>query len=256
MYRRRKSKIKSVIITVILIVAALLGFQANSLDDLFQQVYHSVIHELQLQVASTKTPLKLTEEIPPFGDSAYYVLHNNVPYFLGDDTMTVSTVSYEYYGDLDALGRVTWAEAIVGKDLMPTAKREDISSVKPTGWRNKPYDFIDGTYLYNRCHMIGFQLTGENANEKNLVTGTRFLNTIGMLPFENQIANYVIQSGNHVMYRVTPIFEDRNLLCSGIVMEAYSVEDNGEGVQFCIYAYNVQPNVGIDYKTGDNWLIE
>ena len=139
---------------------------------------------------------------------------------------------------------------------MPTEKRGSISSVKPSGWINKPYDWVDGQYLYNRCHLIGFQLTGENANEENLITGTRYLNVEGMLPFENMVADYIKETGNHVMYRVTPIYTGNNLVADGVLMEAVSVEDQGEGIQFCIYAYNVQPGVVIDYATGDNWAAD
>ena len=139
---------------------------------------------------------------------------------------------------------------------MPTEDRGSIGMVKPSGWIQKKYESVDGKYLYNRCHLIGYQLSGENANERNLVTGTRFFNVDGMLPFEDMTADYVKETGNHVMYRVTPIFKDNNLLCSGVLMEGLSVEDNGAGLEFCVYAYNAQPRIGIDYATGDNWLDE
>lgn len=135
---------------------------------------------------------------------------------------------------------------------MPTEERESISQVKPSGWHNRPYSFVDGEYLYNRCHLIGFQLTGENANEKNLITGTRYMNVQGMLPFENSVGDYVASTGNHVLYRVTPVFEGSNLVCNGVLMEAYSIEDRGSGIQFCVFCYNVQPGVLIDYATGEN----
>lgn len=161
--------------------------------------------------------------------------------------------SYEYYSDLDALGRCGTACASIGQDLMPTESRGSIGMVKPTGWHTVRYDdLVDGKYLYNRCHLIGFQLTGENANTKNLITGTRYLNIEGMLPFENMVADYVKENGNHVMYRVTPIFEGDNLLANGVLMEGYSVEDKGAGICYCVYAYNVQPGVEIDYATGDS----
>ena len=137
---------------------------------------------------------------------------------------------------------------------MPTEVREDISNVEPTGWINQEYEIVEGGYLYNRCHLIGFQLSGENANERNLITGTRYMNTEGMLPFENIVADYVKDTGNHVMYRVTPIFEGSNLVASGVQIEAESVEDNGEGIQYNVYVYNVQPGITIDYATGDNWI--
>ena len=164
----------------------------------------------------------------------------------------MQATSFEQYGDLDSLGRCTTAYACIGQDLMPTEKRGDISSVKPTGWHNVKYDGIDGKYLYNRCHLIGYQLTAENANEKNLITGTRYMNVEGMEPFENMTADYIKESGNHVLYRVTPVFEGNNLVASGVLMEGKSVEDNGAGVLFCVYCYNVQPNITIDYATGDS----
>ena len=158
--------------------------------------------------------------------------------------------------DLDALGRCSVAYASVGTDTMPTEKRGNIGQVKPTGWHTVKYDFVDGKYLYNRCHLIGYQLTAENANEKNLITGTRYLNVQGMLPFENMTADYVKETENHVLYRVTPVFEGNNLVAAGVLMEAESVEDKGEGVEFCVFVYNAQPGVTIDYATGDSWLDE
>ena len=145
------------------------------------------------------------------------------------------------------------AEACIGQDLMPTETRESISSVKPTGWKNKSYDTVDGGYVYNRCHLIGFQLTGENANEENLITGTRYMNVEGMLPFEDEVAAYIKETDNHVMYRVTPVFEGDDLIASGVQMQAESVEDDGAGISFNVYVYNVQPYVVIDYRTGENW---
>lgn len=186
-------------------------------------------------------------EIPAYNNEPYVVINENQPFF------TETTVScFEKYPELDALGRCGAAYACVGIETMPTEERESISQVKPSGWHNNPYDFVDGGYVYNRCHLIGFQLTGENANERNLVTGTRYMNVQGMLPFENKVADYVASTGNHVMYRVTPIFEGDNLVCSGVLMEAYSVEDSGAGVQFCVYCFNVQPGVSINYRTGEN----
>lgn len=192
-------------------------------------------------------------DIPEYTDSPYVAVNGNVPYFTEDD---LTDVSFERYSDLDSLGRCGVAYASVSTDTMPTEKRGSIGEVKPTGWINAKYDFVDGKYLYNRCHLIGYQLTAENANEKNLITGTRYLNVQGMLPFENLTADYVKETGNHVLYRVTPIFEGDNLLASGVLMEAESVEDDGDGVLFCVYVYNVQPGVAIDYATGDNWLAE
>lgn len=188
-----------------------------------------------------------TTEIPEYSGEPYSIINNNIPFFT-----ETTTECFEEYPELDSLGRCGAAYACVGIDTMPTEERESISEVKPSGWHNKPYDFVDGGYVYNRCHLIGFQLTGENANERNLVTGTRYMNVKGMLPFENEVADYIASTGNHVMYRVTPVFEGDNLVCSGVLMEAYSVEDDGAGVQFCVFCFNVQPGVNIDYKTGEN----
>ena len=163
-----------------------------------------------------------------------------------------TTISFESYGELDELGRCTTAFANIGKDIMPTEKRGAIGEVKPTGWQTAKYDSVDGKYLYNRCHLIGYQLTGENANEKNLITGTRYLNVDGMLPFENMVADYIKETNNHVMYRVTPVFSGDNLVASGVQMEAESVEDNGDGILFNVYCFNAQPGIAIDYATGDS----
>ena len=193
------------------------------------------------------------ENIPPYDGTPYVVLNDNQPSFTAED---MTDVSYEFYSDLDELGRCGVTEACIGRDLMPTEKRGDISSVKPTGWVQNQYDFVDGKSVYNRCHLIGFQLAGENANERNLLTGTRYLNVEGMLPFENMVADYVKETDNHVLYRVTPAFQGTELVARGVQMEAYSVEDGGDGVCFNVFCYNVQPGVEIDYATGDNWLAE
>lgn len=192
------------------------------------------------------------EEIPAFdGETAYVAINDNVPDF---DESELVTKSYEEYAPLDSLGRCGVAMACVGRDIMPTEERGSIGQVKPSGWQTVKYDIVDGKYLYNRCHLIGYQLTGENANKENLITGTRFLNVEGMLPFEDMIADYVKETGNHVIYRVTPIFEGDNLVASGVQMEAISVEDDGEGICFHVYAYNAQPGVTIDYATGKSKL--
>lgn len=185
--------------------------------------------------------------LPDYKDEAYFVLNNNVPEFADADLVTTA---YEFYSELDALGRCGYAMACVGVETMPTSERGTIGQVKPSGWQTVKYDFVDGKYLYNRCHLIGFQLTGENANERNLITGTRYMNVQGMLPFENMVADYIKETGNHVLYRVTPIFDGENLLARGVQMEALSVEDDGEGICFNIYVYNTQPGVTIDYTTG------
>ena len=193
-------------------------------------------------------------EIPAYSGTPYTEVNGNKPYFTEAD---LTTQSFEIYSELDSLGRCGVAYANVGQDLMPTEPRGEIGAVKPTGWHTVRYDdLVDGKYLYNRCHLIGFQLTGENANTKNLITGTRYLNIEGMLPFENMVADYVKENGNHVMYRVTPIFEGDNLLANGVLMEGYSVEDKGAGVSYCVFAYNVQPGIEIDYATGESKLAD
>ncbi len=188
-------------------------------------------------------------DIPDYSGSPYYVINNNIPNFTNNE---LETSSFEYYGDLDSLGRCQGVIACVSKETMPTEPRGEIGSVKPTGWQISKYDSVDGKYLYNRCHLIGFQLTGENANTKNLITGTRYMNVQGMLPFENQIADFVKDTGKHVLYRVTPVFSGDNLVAHGVHMEALSVEDGGEGVCFNVFCYNVQPRIAIDYTNGDN----
>ena len=192
-------------------------------------------------------------DIPDFSGEPFVVINNNEPEFEAED---LTTDVYEFYSELDHLGRCGYTMACVGKELMPTQDRESISHIKPTGWVQAQYGFVDGESLYNRCHLIGFQLTGENANENNLITGTRFLNVEGMLPFENMVADYVKETGNHVLYRVTPIFDGSNLVARGVQMEAVSVEDDGEGICFNIYAYNNQPGVTIDYATGASVLAD
>lgn len=190
------------------------------------------------------------DDVPAYSGEPYVEVNDNQPEFTEEE---LTTVSYEDYSELDELGRCQTAEACIGQDLMPIEARESISSVKPTGWRNKSYDTVDGGYVYNRCHLIGFQLTGENANEENLITGTRYMNVEGMLPFEDEVAAYIEETDNHVMYRVTPVFEGDDLVASGVQMQAESVEDDGVGISFNVYVYNVQPYVVIDYKTGENW---
>lgn len=191
--------------------------------------------------------------IPDYDGKAYVELNGNVPEFSKSEK--TYSESFEEYGKLDSLGRCTYAVSCIGKDLMPTEKRGSIGSVKPSGWHISKYDFVDGKYLYNRCHLIGYQLTAENANERNLITGTRYLNVEGMLPFENDVADYIEITNNHVYYKVTPIFEGNNLVANGVQMQAYSVEDNGQGISFNVYCYNVQPGVAIDYATGDNQAV-
>ena len=189
-------------------------------------------------------------DVPEYSGEPYVEINDNQPDFTEEE---LTTVSYEEYSKLDSLGRCGEAEACIGEELMPEGERESISEVIPSGWENNEYEVVDGGYLYNRCHLIGYQLTGENANEENLITGTRYMNTEGMLPFENMVAEYVQETEYHVMYRVTPVFEGDDLVASGVHMEAESVEDDGEGISFNVYVYNVQPEITIDYSTGENW---
>lgn len=201
----------------------------------------------QLQV-STGTAFDI-KSIPAYSGKAYIAVNDNNPYFTESE---LTTKSFEKYAPLDSLGRCGVAYANVGIDIMPTEKRGSIGMVKPSGWHSIKYENVDGKYLYNRCHLIGYQLSAENANTSNLITGTRYLNIQGMLQFENMVADYVKETKNHVLYRVTPIFEGNNLLASGVLMEGYSVEDDGAGICYNVYCYNVQPGIKINYATGDS----
>lgn len=193
-------------------------------------------------------------EVLPYTGIPFVEVNDNVPFFEEEE---MSVISYEYYSPLDALGRCGVCEASISVDIMPTGERGKIGNVRPSGWKQEKYaGLVEGNYLYNRCHLIGYQLTDENANPQNLITGTRYFNVEGMLPFENQVAEYVRETQNHVMYRVTPVFEGDNLVASGVLIEAKSVEDDGEGVQFCVYCYNVQPGIQIEYSDGSSMLAE
>lgn len=194
----------------------------------------------------SSSPLISADSIPPYDGRPYVELMGNKPSFDGVD----GKESFEEYSDLDALGRCGPATASVGRDLMPTEKRGPIGQIKPSGWHTIRYDNIEKKYLYNRCHLIGYQLTAENANPKNLITGTSYLNTVGMLPFENKVAGYVKRTGNHVLYRATPVFRGKDLVACGVELEAFSVEDRGKGICFHVFCYNVQPGIAIDYATG------
>ena len=191
------------------------------------------------------------EDVPAFSGAPYVELNENQHNFSQSD---MTKEAFETYSELDELGRCGVAYANICKELMPTEERGNIGSVKPTGWQSAKYDVVDGKYLYNRCHLIGFQLAGENANKQNLITGTRYMNVTGMLPFENEVDDYVDETGNHVLYRVTPIFEGSELVARGVQMEAMSVEDAGESVCFNVFVYNVQPGISIDYATGNSRL--
>ena len=210
------------------------------------------LEELGLTGSSSNQGSSLSvSEVPEYSGEPYVVINENQPDFSEED---MTKDSFETYSDLDSLGRCQSAYANVGQDLMPTGERGNISRIKPSGWQTAKYDIVDGKYLYNRCHLIGYQLTAENANEKNLITGTRYMNVDGMLPFENMVADYVREPGSHVLYRVTPIFEGDNLVAKGVQMEAYSVEDKGDSVCFNVFVYNVQPGITIDYANGNSKL--
>ena len=241
MAKRRKNKQSSIYFIVALIIFLIVGVYEGKI--VFQPIEDNsnVVNQASYDLAS----------IPEYSNANYVVLNNNEPNFTESD---YTTDSFERYSELDSLGRAKVAYANIGVDLMPTEERGSIGQVKPSGWHLVKYGIVNGKYLYNRCHLIGFQLTGENANEKNLITCTRQMNTVGMLEFENKVANYIKSTNNHVLYRITPIYKDDNLLASGVVMEAYSVEDSGEGIKFNVFVYNVQDGIDIDYKTGDSKL--
>ena len=239
-------KIKGIIISAVSVIICIIAFiTGNYISD----------RDIEDNNKTTAAPSYSysIQTVPDYSGKPYVVLDGNIPEFKKSE---VTTSSYESYGKLDSLGRCTECEACVGRDLMPEGERESISEVKPTGWKSTRYDFIDGENLYNRCHLIAYMLTAENANERNLITGTRYLNTEGMLPFEESVCEYVKSTGNHVMYRVTPVFSGNELVARGVQIEALSVEDKGKGISFNVYCYNVQPKIEIDYKTGKNKLKE
>lgn len=240
--KRKNSKKQIKNLLSLIIVIAFIVISIIFKDDIIKAT------KQKTQVATNAVNINI-EEIPEYTDRIYIEINNNMPYF---EQSEYTTESFEKYSELDDLGRCGVAYANISKQTMPPEgdERGSISSVKPTGWEQAKYD---GEYLYNRCHLIGYQLSDEDANELNLITGTRYFNVNGMLPFENMVAEYINENeNNHVLYRVTPIFEDDNLLASGVEMEAYSVEDDGQGVCFNVFVYNVQPGVTIDYKTGES----
>lgn len=232
-YKKRTSLILSLLLALSLVLTGCDSYSGASSSSYDEQSYETL------------------SQIPEFSEDPYVVLNDNMPDF---DESDLTTEAFEEYSELDELGRCGVAYANICEEIMPTEERGNISSVTPTGWVQEQYDFVDGKSLYNRCHLIGWQLSGEDANECNLITGTRYMNVDGMLPFENEINDYVDETGNHVLYRVTPVFEGDNLVASGVQMEAESVEDKGEGICFNIYCYNAEPGVTIDYATGENWL--
>jgi len=256
-YAKKKSKKApiTIVTTVVLVIMTLLGWTNKEFlqEYLFSEygIFGSESsYGNELEGYTLGNMGEILSMVPEFTDQPYVVINNNEPFFTDEEKATTDV--FEFYSELDELGRCGMALANVCKELMPTGDRESIGKVKPSGWQTAKYDHVDGKYLYNRCHLIGFQLTGENANEKNLITGTRYMNVDGMLPFENMIDDYVDETENHVLYRVTPVFEGDELVARGALMEAYSVEDEGEGICFNIYVYNNQPGVVIDYATGES----
>lgn len=231
-------KKRSKLFVFILLLGVLFYFK----DDIYNYTY---------SIINTSNESYDIENLPEYDGNSYVIVNDNIPYFKEEE---YTTTSFEKYSELDSLGRCGVAYANISKELMPTEKRGSIGSIKPSGWHTIKYDHIDGKYLYNRCHLIGYQLTGENANEKNLITCTRSMNTKGMLQFENMVTKYIKDTGNHVLYRVTPVFEGNNLVATGVEMEAYSVEDNGKGIKFNVFVYNIEDGIIIDYKTGDSKL--
>lgn len=236
--RGKNMKKRSKLFVFILLLGVLFYFK----DDIYNYTY---------SIINTSNESYDIENLPEYDGNSYVIVNDNIPYFKEEE---YTTNSFEKYSELDSLGRCGVASANISKDLMPTEKRGSIGSIKPSGWHTIKYDHIDGKYLYNRCHLIGYQLTGENANEKNLITCTRSMNTKGMLQFENMVTKYIKDTGNHVLYRVTPVFEGNNLVATGVEMEAYSVEDNGKGIKFNVFVYNIEDGIIIDYKTGDSKL--
>ena len=236
--RGKNMKKRSKLFVFILLLGVLFYFK----DDIYNYTY---------SIINTSNESYDIENLPDYNGNSYVIVNDNNPYFKEEE---YTTDSFEKYSELDSLGRCGVAYANISKELMPTEKRDSIGFIKPSGWHTVKYDHIDGKYLYNRCHLIGYQLTGENANEKNLITCTRSMNTKGMLQFENMVTKYIKDTGNHVLYRVKPVFEGNNLVATGVEMEAYSVEDNGKGIKFNVFVYNIEDGIIIDYKTGDSKL--
>lgn len=236
MGRRKKKKFNKNIFLIILIILVIVF---NFYGEEIQKYAYSFLNNENETITN----------FPDYNGNDFVYVNDNIPEFLDSDK---TTKSFESYSELDNLGRCGVAFANISVDLMPTKDRESIGNVKPTGWHTVKYDNISGKYLYNRCHLIGYQLTGENANTKNLITCTRQMNTVGMLQFENLVAEYIKRTHNHVLYRVTPVFEGNNLLATGVKMEALSVEDDGKGIKFNVFVYNIQNGIDIDYKTGES----
>lgn len=244
---KKKRQIPLLLLTLCLLLSGC-GGDASSDRENASEVKEAAQVTEQAADSRIAEPLDLTD-IPEYSGEPFIVIDGGNPAFSEEE---FTTASFESYSELDELGRCRAAYANIGEDLMPTEKRGSIGKVKPSGWHSVEYDNVDGKSLYNRCHLIGYQLTAENANEENLITGTRYLNTEGMLPFENMVADYIKETKNHVLYRVTPLFEGDNLVADGVQMEAVSVEDHGEGILFNVFCYNVQPGISIDYATGES----
>lgn len=248
----RPKKLIKLIISIILIIA--IGFGIAYFREPIMNKYHEWVGNTTPSTdesISNIPPISIGnfnyDEIPEYSGIPYIILNENTPYFTEEEIAKWTSYAFEDYGELDALGRCTVCVSNIGQELMPEDARESISSIKPTGWVPQ----TKSPAVYNRCHLIGFQLTGENANKQNLITGTRALNVDAMLPYENLVADYIKDTGNHVLYRVTPIFIDDELVCRGLIMEGYSVEDNGAVISYCIWCYNNQDNITIDYATGE-----
>lgn len=246
----KKSEKRRMLLGIIL-AAVLMGGCTGLQETVPQEDEKNSGYEQELQNTGEDIVLPDGTEIEGYSGTPYAAIGDNVPDFLPED---MTQQSFERYSKLDGLGRCGTAYANVGEDIMPKEERGNIGQVKPSGWQTVKYDIVDGKYLYNRCHLIGYQLTGENANVENLITGTRYLNVEGMLPFENMVADYVKETHAHVLYRVTPVFEENELVARGVRMEGWSVEDQGEGICFDVFAYNVQPGIEIDYATGESTL--
>ena len=260
-FKVSRNQTKALAALVIALIAGVLGIGGTTLEPLFQQLgLSSPSTSGTSDVTSQETTSADTlASLPAYAGNPYVFIAadsehpQGAPIFTDGEIARAEQGTFESYSPLDTLGRCGAALACLGKETMPTTKRDDISDIHPTGWRQQFYDFVDQEALYNRCHLIAHSLSGENANAQNLITGTRYMNTQGMLPFEEDTVAYIRRTGNHVLYRVTPVFEGDNLVASGVHMEARSVEDNGAGICFNVYCYNVEPGVSIDYATGENW---
>ena len=250
-------KLLSIFLLLCIVCPLFTGCSVDNIGDVINDAYDIVDEIIDYANESAgktdKAPQNAVsvEDVGEFAGEPYVTVNGNQPSFSATD---LTTEAYEFYSELDLLGRCGYVMACIGVELMPTEERGSIGQVKPSGWQTVKYDIVDGKYLYNRCHLIGFQLTGENANTRNLITGTRYMNVDGMLPFENMVADYIKDTENHVLYRVTPIFHGLELVARGVQIEAYSVEDNGEGICFNVYVYNNQPGIVINYATGSSRL--